>query len=209
MSATFLTGLVLGLGLIVPIGAQNVFVFGQGLAVGMPRALWAVVAAACCDTILIVAGAAGAAALVTKVPGLRYVLLVGGAAFLGFLGVRSLRAKPSGEVETAREVVSVKGVLARTAMVSLLNPHAIFDTVVVIGAAIAAQRQDTRLSFALGTVSASWLWFLVLAVAAAGLRGILTDRRRVWFDRASGVVLLVFSAILLVEFVNAIRDAAG
>lgn len=207
MSATFLTGLVLGLGLIVPIGAQNVFVFGQGLAVGMPRALWAVVAAAVCDTILIVAGAAGAAALVTRVPGLRYVLLIGGAGFLAFLGVRSLRAKPSGEVETAQEVVSVKGVLARTAMVSLLNPHAIFDTVVVIGAAIAAQGRDSRLSFALGTVSASWLWFLLLAVAAAGLRGVLTDRRRVWFDRASGVVLLVFAALLLAEFVNAVRGA--
>lgn len=203
MSATFLTGLVLGLGLIVPIGAQNVFVFGQGLSVGMPRALWAVVAAACCDTILIVAGAAGAAALVTKVPGLRYVLLVGGAGFLAFLGVKSLRARPTGEIE-APGTTSVKGVLARTAMVSLLNPHAIFDTVVVIGAAIAAQGADARLSFALGTVSASWLWFLLLAVAAAGLRGVLTDRRRVWFDRASGVVLLVFAVLLLVEFVNAV-----
>lgn len=204
MTPAFLTGLALGLGLIVPIGAQNVFVFGQGLDVGLPRALWAVVAAACCDTLLIVAGAVGAAALITGVPGLRYVLLAGGAAFLAFLGVRALRTKVADVAPDAPKVRGVRGVVARTAMVSLLNPHAIFDTVVVIGAAIAAQPRGGRLPFALGTVSASWLWFLVLAVGAAALRGVLTDRRRVWFDRASGVVLLVFSAMMLVELVRAL-----
>ena len=206
MTAAYLTGLALGLGLIVPIGAQNVFVFGQGLDVGMPRALWAVVAAACCDTLLIVAGAAGAAALIAGVPGLRYVLLVGGAGFLAFLGVRALRTKVADTAPgtAGAPVRSVRGVVTRTAMVSLLNPHAIFDTVVVIGAAIAAQPVAGRTPFALGTVTASWLWFLVLAAGAAALRGVLTDRRRVWFDRASGAVLLVFSAMLLVELVRAL-----
>lgn len=55
METTYLAGLALGLALIVPIGAQNVFVVGQGLAVGWPRAGWAVIAAGCCDTLLILA----------------------------------------------------------------------------------------------------------------------------------------------------------
>ena len=71
MEATYLAGLALGLALIVPIGAQNVFVVGQGLAVGWPRAGWAVVAAGCCDTLLILAGAAGVAGLLTGFPVLR------------------------------------------------------------------------------------------------------------------------------------------
>jgi len=86
METAYLAGLALGLALIVPIGAQNVFVVGQGLAVGWPRAGWAVVAAGSCDTLLILAGAAGVSGLLTGIPALRGALLLGGAAFLTYLG---------------------------------------------------------------------------------------------------------------------------
>src|SRR5690606_13808575 len=94
VTAAYFTGLALGLALIVPIGAQNVFVFGQGVALGMPRALWAVIGAGLCDTLLIVLGATGTSALLHSVPGLRPAMLIGGALFLTYLGIRSLRAKP-------------------------------------------------------------------------------------------------------------------
>lgn len=201
MTAAFFTGLALGLALIVPIGAQNVFVFGQGVALGMPRALWAVVGAAVCDTILIVLGAAGTSALLDSVPGLRPAMLLAGALFLTYLGVKSLRAKPT-ELDDEAGVWSRGQVLRRTMAVSLLNPHAILDTVGVLGAAITAQAVGTRLPFALGAVTASWAWFLVLATAAHGLRRFMTKERRVWFDRVSGMILLVFAGWLAVEFVQ-------
>ena len=151
MTAAFFTGLALGLALIVPIGAQNVFVFGQGVSLGMPRALWAVVGAAVCDTILIVLGAAGTSALLNTVPGLRPAMLVAGALFLTYLGVKSLRAKPT-DLDDETGVWSRGQVLRRTMAVSLLNPHAILDTVGVLGAAITAQAVATRLPFAVGAV---------------------------------------------------------
>lgn len=199
MTAAFLTGLALGLALIVPIGAQNVFVFGQGVSLGMPRALWAVVGAAVCDTILIVLGAAGTSALLDSVPGLRPAMLVAGALFLTYLGVKSLRAKPT-DLDDEAGVWTRGQVLRRTAAVSLLNPHAILDTVGVLGAAITAQAVGTRLPFAIGAVAASWAWFLLLASAAHALRRFMTKERRVWFDRVSGLILLVFAVWLAVEF---------
>ncbi|MGH8794570.1 MAG: LysE/ArgO family amino acid transporter [Stackebrandtia sp.] len=204
MTVALFTGLALGLALIMPIGAQNVFVFNQGVTVGMPRALWAVVGASLCDTLLIVLGATGASALLNSAPGLRPLMLAGGAAFLTYLGVQSLRAKPA-EFD-ADEAGSWSGarVLRRTAAVSLFNPHAILDTVGVLGAAIAAQAVATRPIFAVGVVSASWVWFLLLASAATALRRFLTKERRVWFDRASGAILLVFAARLAYEFVHTV-----
>jgi L-lysine exporter family protein LysE/ArgO len=201
VTAAFFTGLALGLALIVPIGAQNVFVFGQGVTLGMPRALWAVVGAAVCDTILILLGAAGTSALLNSVPGLRPAMLLAGALFLTYLGVKSLRTKPT-ELDDETGVWSRGQVLRRTMAVSLLNPHAILDTVGVLGAAITAQAVGTRLPFALGAVTASWAWFLVLAAAAHGLRRFMTKERRVWFDRVSGLILLVFAGWLAVEFVQ-------
>ncbi|MEU6861278.1 LysE family transporter [Glycomyces sp. NPDC046736] len=203
MTVAFFTGLALGLALIVPIGAQNVFVFGQGVSLGMPRALWAVLGAGLCDTLLIVLGATGASALLDSVPGLRPAMLIGGAAFLTYLGVKSLRAKPA-ELADETGTWTPAQTLRRTAAVSLLNPHAILDTVGVLGAAIAAQSAATRTTFAIGTLSASWLWFLLLAGAAAGMRRVLTKERRVWFDRFSGAVLLIFAAWLAYEFVHAL-----
>ena len=199
---SFLTGLAFGLGLIIPIGAQNIFVFSQGLAVGMPRALWSVLAAACCDTLLIVAGAAGASALLSRAPGLQAFLLAAGAGVLTYLGVKSLRAKATADGNQTAPVTSAKQVLTRTITASLFNPHAIVDTVGVLGAAIAAQGVAGRTAFAAGTISASWLWFLLLAAGAAALRGVLTPRRRVWFDRVSGVILCAFAVAMAVEFVK-------
>ncbi len=199
MTATYLAGLVLGLALIVPIGAQNVFIVGQGLAVGWPRSAWAVVAAGCCDTLLILAGAAGVSQLLNNFPALRIVLLVGGAAFLTYLGVQSWRRSTTTLALTTGEALDGRKVLTRTASVSLLNPHAILDTVGVIGAAIAAQPEASRALFAGGAVSASWLWFLLLAGAAAGARRFLTPRRALWFERVSGAVMFLFALLLVSE----------
>ena len=198
---SYLAGLALGLALIVPIGAQNVFVVGQGLAVGWPRAAWAVVGAACCDTLLILAGAGGVSGLLAGFPALRGALLLGGATFLAYLGVRSWRTAAGAVRLQPGEASGAGRVLWRTVAVSLLNPHAILDTVGVIGAAVAAQPLSSRVVFAAGTVSASWLWFLLLAGAAAAMRRYLTPNRATWFERISGTVMFVFAAILLREFV--------
>ena len=196
----YLAGLALGLALITPIGAQNVFVVGQGLAVGWPRAAWAVVAAGCCDTLLILAGAAGVSGLLTGLPLLRGLLLLGGALFLAHLGAQSWRSHGATLGLEAGERLDVRTVVRRTVAVSLLNPHAVLDTVGVIGATVAAQPESSRALFASGTVSASWLWFLLLAVGAAAARRHLTPRRARWFERASGTVMFVFAGMLLWEF---------
>jgi L-lysine exporter family protein LysE/ArgO len=201
---SYFAGMLLGLGLILPIGAQNVFVIGQGVAVGMPRALWAAAAAASCDSLLILLGAAGVSALLARLPGVRLGLLAAGAAFLFLLGIRALRTRTRETVDPAEARLRPRHVITRTAAVSLLNPHAIVDTVGVIGAAISAQPSALRLAFGVGTATASWLWFAVLAVGAAALRRVLTPGRRVWFDRTSGLIMVTFGALLAVEFVRGI-----
>lgn len=204
MFAAYAAGLVLGFGLITPIGAQNLFVVGQGIAAGLPRALWAVAAAGFCDTLLITLGAAGVSGLLGSFPVVRTALLAAGAVFLGYLGAQALRAcgdridggQPAGN--------SVRQIVARTASVSLLNPHAILDTVGVIGTAVAAQASHSRFLFAVGTVTASWLWFLLLAAGAAQFRHYLTGQAAIWFDRISGVIMLGFATAFTAEFIKAI-----
>src|SRR3954470_2734443 len=88
MLTAFLPGLLLGLSLIVAIGAQNAFVLRQGLRREHVFAVCAVCALS--DALLIAGGVAGFGALVTSVPLLAPVMKFGGATFLFFYGLRSL-----------------------------------------------------------------------------------------------------------------------
>lgn len=140
----YLSGLMLGLALIVPIGPQNIVVLNQGLLVGFPRSLLAVVFAGICDTLLIVVGAVGVGALFTGIPALRSVLLAVGAVFLLFLTWSAFRRSAT-EAPAVDDDGPLRHVAMKIAGASLLNPHAIL----VIGSAIAAQRDDVRMSFAI------------------------------------------------------------
>ena len=84
------TGLLTGLALIVAIGAQNAFVLRQGVRREHVGAVVLVCMAS--DAVLILAGTAGVGALVQAVPWLLEVLRWGGALYLLWFAVSSLRA---------------------------------------------------------------------------------------------------------------------
>lgn len=194
---TFLAGLLLGLALISPIGVQNLFVLNHGIRAGLPRILPITFTISLCDTALILLGALGASALLATLPGLREVLIVVGIAFLLFLGLHSLRTRPEEHsLDTPRKSSAI---LLQAIGVSLLNPHAILDTVGVVGGAIAAQAAGERLPFAAGAITASWLWFLLLGGGAAILKRRLTPSVRLGIQRASGLFMIAFATILALE----------
>lgn len=72
-------GVVLAFGLILPLGAQNVFIFQQGAwQRHIWRALPAVISASVCDTLLIVSAVAGVSVIVRQVPIFETVMMAGG-----------------------------------------------------------------------------------------------------------------------------------
>jgi len=195
----YLAGLLLGLGLILPIGSQNVYVLKSAVRIGLPRVLAVGLTAAACDALLISIGALGASAALAAAPLLRPALTAGGAALLLHLGVQGLRA-PLPEAEDGEGADSLPRAMLATVSASLLNPHAIIDTVGVIGLAISSAVSGA-LPFALGTVSASLLWFGLLTLAGSLLASRLTPRARQRIDRLSGALLLLFALRLAWEAV--------
>lgn len=196
----YFAGLALGLALIMPIGAQNVFIVNQGLRVGIPRALIAVVVAGICDSLLILVGWKSMATVLERSPVSQGLLLAAGVGFLSYVGMRALTASGSG---IGDDVVGAPATIARkTAALSLLNPQAILETVGVIGAAIAAQEVTERTAFAGGILTASWLWFLVLAVGAAAMRRRLSVGMRLRVERVSGFLMLGLAALFARDLVH-------
>jgi L-lysine exporter family protein LysE/ArgO len=198
----YFAGMMLGLAMITPIGPQNIFLINQGFTFGVPRVFVAVVAAGICDTVLISLGGAGTSAVLNRVPGIKTFLLAAGVVFLTYLAIKSFRSRPEDFDLSTPPTMRWRRVVTQCASVTILNPHSVLDVVGILGVAIAAQAPDHRPVFTAGTVSASWLWFTLLALGASTLRRWLTPQRRVWIDRGSGALLLVFAVLFLGELLR-------
>src|ERR687889_1249294 len=194
------SGLALGLGLIVAIGAQNAFVLRQGLRVEHVAAVVAVCALS--DIALIAAGVLGAGAALSSVPWLIPVVCFAGAAFLLSYGVlaarRALRPGallPDSAGARAGFAVTVGTCLALT----WLNPHVYLDTVVLLGS-MSSTYGDHRWEFAAGAGLGSVVWFTGLGFGARLLRPVFA-RPAAWrvLDGAIAVVMIVLAVSLAVR----------
>ncbi|WP_371348621.1 LysE/ArgO family amino acid transporter [Ancylobacter sp. IITR112] len=194
----FATGFALSAALIIAIGAQNLFVLRQGLRREHVGAIVLFCAAA--DALLIGAGVAGMGAFLTALPRLATLLALGGAGFLGWYGVQALRrmAQPGAMAVDASAGTTLARALLATAGFTLLNPHVYLDTVLLMGAAGAAQPAAARPAFVAGAALASFLWFAALGYGARLLRPLFA-RPAAWrvLDAGVGVVMLALAASLL------------
>lgn len=191
----FAFGLLFGLATAFPVGLQSFVVMNQGLRFGYPRVLTGIVTASLCDTLLILLGVAGATALLADADGRTPVLLVG-IAFLATFGILAFRAPPE-EVEGVKSAASPFAMIVQTVGVSLFNPHAVLETVGILGGAIVAQTAENRIEFACGVISASWVWFLMVGLGASALQRRLTAPARLWMQRGSGALMLALAAVLV------------
>ena len=164
MIAPFMQGFGTGGGLIVAIGAQNAFVLSQGVR----RNHHLIIALICiiCDAIFISAGVAGFGGAVSSNPILSQWVTWGGAGFLFFYGLGSLRsALRGGSMDTSdRAVRTLRAAIITTLAVTLLNPHFYLDTVILLGGVSSQFHGQSRLYFLVGAISASTLWFISLSL---------------------------------------------
>ncbi|WP_052023079.1 LysE family transporter [Actinotalea ferrariae] len=193
-----LSGLGLGLSLIVAIGGQNAFVLRQGLA--REHVGTVVLVCAASDVALIAAGVAGAGALVQGRPALLDGVRLAGAAFLTVYGLLAARRALRHDTLAPRGG-AVPASLAATATTALaltwLNPHVYLDTVVLLGS-IAQSHPGRQWWFAAGAALGSIAWFTALGYGARLLRP-LFSRPRAWqvLDVAIAVVMLALAASLV------------
>ncbi|MDP2181163.1 MAG: LysE/ArgO family amino acid transporter [Actinomycetota bacterium] len=201
-SLPLLSGFALGASLIIAIGAQNAFVFRQGLR----REHTFTVAALCAgiDAALIAAGTGGFGTLVSHFPAITQIAAWGGAAFLAVYGVLALRSAihpghlEADDAPTPPPSRTLRATIATTLAVSLLNPHVYLDTIVLLGSLAAQYAMPGRAHFALGAGCASVVWFFSLAFGARLLAPIF-ERPAAWrvLDLAIAGIMLWIAATLV------------
>lgn len=162
----FFAGFSLGLSLILAIGSQNAFVLKQGLK--KQHVLVICMVCALSDALLIAAGVAGFGTLVEKFPQIETFARYGGALFLGVYAFLSFKT-----ALTTSHVLTTEGeskdsaatVVLMCLAFTWLNPHVYLDTVVLLGS-ISTQYHPYQFNFAMGAMTASFVFFFSLGFAA-------------------------------------------
>lgn len=171
---TYLTGMTMGLSLIVAIGAQNAFVLRQGLR---NQYVFAVcLTCALSDAILIIIGVTSLERIVGVLPLLNPVMRYGGAAFLIWYGCKSALSAFRGSAALdvgADAPASFVATFATCLALTWLNPHVYLDTVVLLGT-ISTRFPGHQFEFAAGAVTGSFLFFFSLGYGAVRLRPIFS-----------------------------------
>ncbi|MEK4092757.1 MULTISPECIES: LysE/ArgO family amino acid transporter [unclassified Viridibacillus] len=164
-----LHGFLLAFGLILPLGVQNVFIFSQGASQpNLLKALPATIAASLCDTLLVVLAVFGLSAIVLQFEWLRLGLMSVGIIFLLYMGYSIWTSKPA-TVETGKNLTMKKQIIFALS-VSLLNPHAILDTVAVIGTSALRYTGMEQVIFTVTCIAVSWCWFIGITLAGATMK---------------------------------------
>lgn len=165
MITSFVSGLVAGFGIAIPVGAIAVLVVDAGIRRGFRHGAAAGAGAATADLvyalIAAVAGAVIAPALTTAAPLLRVVsgLVLIGLAMKGLYGLREPAQRRDDGMDTP-----AAGTFARFFGLTLVNPlTVVYFAALVLGASVAVGGAASVIAFTVGAFTASLSWQLLLA----------------------------------------------
>ncbi|MGG0657778.1 LysE/ArgO family amino acid transporter [Rummeliibacillus pycnus] len=197
----FLHGFILAFGLILPLGVQNIFVFSQGVTQpNILKALPAAITAALSDTLLIVLAVFGLSMIVLQIEWIRFILLIGGIIFLLYMG-KVVWNSSTADLE-GKSALPIKQQILFALSVSLLNPHALLDTVGVIGTSALKYTGKEQILFAIACISVSWLWFLGLMIVGVGMKKLdISEKVFIIFNKLSALFIWGTAIYLLISLI--------
>jgi L-lysine exporter family protein LysE/ArgO len=198
--AAALSGFLLGGSLIIAIGAQNAFILRQGLLRQHVFTLCLICAAS--DALLIAAGVGGLGSLIAASPGLIWWVTLGGALFLSAYALIAARRALNPQAMRAADTGagSLKAAVLACLAFTFLNPHVYLDTVVLLGGLSARYEGQARLSYGLGAMAASFVWFFSLGYGARLLQPVFA-KPSAW-RVLDGLIALIMAALALSLFVR-------
>ncbi|MFC1961106.1 LysE/ArgO family amino acid transporter [Chloroflexota bacterium] len=216
----FFSSVLIGLSIAAPVGPIGVLCIRRTLAEGRLYGLVSGLGAATADAIYGFVAAFGLT-LITDVLLSRTALLqlVGGL-FLAYLGGRTLFARPAEEAAPSTEVApstegvtvterrGIGGAYVSTFVLTLTNPMTILAFVGIFAGlgATAVGSYGAAALMVLGVFTGSALWWFLLSGGVSLFWGRLDSglsktQLLLWVNRISGVIILIFAAVILGQLI--------
>ena len=205
MISIYLQGLSLGLAYVAPIGMQNLFVINSAMSQKLKRAIATALIVIFWDISLGLACFLGAGALMEALPWLQEIILGVGGVLVIYIGIGLIRSKAdlSGGKDVNQPLWKIVG---SAFVVTWLNPQALIDGTLMLGAFRASLPTGGDPYFITGFASASFLWFNGLAILVHLLGSKINSHVLTWLNRICGVVIVFYGIKLLGNLIQMITS---
>ena len=193
----FLRGLLIGLSIAAPVGPIGVLCIRRTLTNGRVVGLVSGLGAATADASYGAVAAFGLTAISGFLIGQRLWIQGIGAAFLLYLGLRTMLSQPK-DVAPSTNTSSLAGAYASVVLLTLTNPVTILSFLAIfagLGLANVVGAAGSAGLMVVGVFSGSALWWLLLSTGVSLVRERFTPRAMRWVNVLSGCILLGFAAI--------------
>lgn len=185
-------------------GQDTLYILGRSIGQGRRIGIASALGVSAGTVVHTFAAALGLSAVVAASAGAFFVIKMIGAAYLLYLGVRALLAPASVlDVDTARGG-DARAAFRQGLVTNVLNPKVGLFFLAFLPQFVAADAPRAAYGFmllGLTFVATGTLWVLILATAAASVRGFLERRpsAQAWLVRAMGVVFVYLGARLALD----------
>jgi threonine/homoserine/homoserine lactone efflux protein len=198
-----LRGLIIGFSIAAPVGPIGVLCIRRTLTDGRISGLVSGLGAATADAIYGCIAGFGLAFISNFLVSQQIWLRLAGGAFLCYLGLKTLFAKPSEQPVLAKRN-DLHGVYASTFFLTLTNPMTILSFMAIfagLGLAGTSRNYGSAGVLVLGVFSGSALWWFLLSGAVALFREKVNERGLQWVNRISGAIITGFGLFALLSTV--------
>jgi threonine/homoserine/homoserine lactone efflux protein len=199
MDLTFLVrGLAVGFTVAAAVGPISLLTIRRTIAHGRVYGLVSGLGVASADASYGAIAAFGLTAVTSVLVGARTILVLVGGAFLVWLAIRTIRARPAETTAGADDRPGLATAFLSIYGLTMTNPMTILSFAGIFAGLGLAGRGGADAAFlTLGVLLGSSLWWVVLAVVVGRLRGRITPLALTWINRVSGAVLLAFGVVAI------------
>ena len=197
----FLKGLVIGFSIAAPVGPIGILCIQRTMAKGRIAGLATGMGAATADAIYGCIAGFGLSFISQFLVDQQMWLKLGGGLFLGYLGLRTILSRPKENSIEAGSAGLVSDYLT-TFFLTLTNPMTILSFTAVfagLGLATGAGNYAAALTLVTGVFLGSAGWWLLLTSGVGLFWSKPGPTFRIWINRISGTVLIVFAVVALVS----------
>ncbi|QJI70872.1 LysE family transporter [Staphylococcus haemolyticus] len=155
-----------------------------------------VITAGLCDSLLIILAVVGVSLILMSFPILQMIVYIIGLVFLLYMAW-TLWHEQSSDIDE-QGGISPANQISFALSVSLLNPHAIMDTIGVIGTSASAYGGSGKVAFTVATISVSWLWFIFLSIAGRTVGHFdKSGHLLILLNKISSIIILIVALMIL------------
>jgi len=203
MFTLLLNAMLIGFSIAAPVGPIGVLCIRRTLADGRWYGFVSGLGAATADAFYGSVAAFGLTAVSSLLVDNAIWLRIIGGAFLLYLGIRTLLAKPAEKAaETSSSRSGLIGAYLSIFVLTITNPMTIIAFVGIfagLGVADVVGNPAAGATMVAGVFLGSAAWWLTLSMGVSLLRSRFTPTWMLWVNRLSGVIILLFAVTILAD----------